>query len=140
LFSKEPPDRQTRALARSLDGLKPRDAQQFLDELAGRMNAAHVRDPVRYCARLVERFRRGEFELELGRAVAKQRRYNEHRDVRPHAHPSANQAQFDRAPADLPPHIREALERMRRSSNGHQTGAGSKTNPEQIRDPSDGSD
>jgi hypothetical protein len=62
---------QQQALARQLTALANDDAQQILDELAGRMNASQIRNPVRYCARLVERFKRGEFRLELGRIVAR---------------------------------------------------------------------
>jgi hypothetical protein len=129
-----------RALARSLDRLKPEDAQQILDELAGRMHAAQVRDPVRYCARLVEQFRRGEFELDLGRAVARQRRHDEHRDVGPSAQLPTHEVHTCRTSADLPPHIREALERLRRASNCNETRAVSEANLQQISDAPDTSD
>jgi hypothetical protein len=39
---------QQHALSKELAGMADDDAQQILDELTGRMNAAHVRDPVRY--------------------------------------------------------------------------------------------
>jgi hypothetical protein len=111
---------QQQALARQLTALANDDAQQILDELAGRMNASQIRNPVRYCARLVERFKRGEFRLELGRIVARKR--NDRRD--PAAaltdFPNANQARTDRAIDGLPPRIRDSLERMRPGSNSDQ--------------------
>jgi hypothetical protein len=61
------------ALMRLFTGLSLEQAQQVLDELTGQMKATRVRDPVRYCARLVERFKRGEFQLDRGRAVAQDR-------------------------------------------------------------------
>lgn len=71
---------QQRALARQLDGLSQEIAQQVLDELEGRMNAAPIRDPIGYGARLIERARRGEFRPGIGRAVAKRRQVDEHGD------------------------------------------------------------
>ena len=53
---------QEHALEGRLLGLSPINAQQVLDELAGRMKTSQVRDPVRYCAGLVERLKRGEFQ------------------------------------------------------------------------------
>lgn len=53
------------------------DAQQILDELAGRMDTMRVRNPVGYCAKLVERFKRGEFHPVAGLPVANQRQVNE---------------------------------------------------------------
>jgi hypothetical protein len=111
---------QQQALARQLTVLANDDAQQIIDELAGRMNATPVRDPVRYCARLVERFKRGEFRLELGQVVA--RRRNDRRDATATLtdSPNADRAPSNRAISGLPPRIRDALERMRPGSNSDQ--------------------
>jgi hypothetical protein len=111
---------QQQALARQLTTLANDDAQQILDELAGRMNASQIRNPVRYCARLVERFKRGEFRLELGLVVARNR--NDRRDAAeaPTDFPNAYEAPGDRALDGLPPRIRDALERMRPGSNSDQ--------------------
>jgi len=108
------------ALARQLTALANDDAQQILDELAGRMNATQVRDPMRYCARLVERFKRGEFRLELGQVVARKR--NDRRDaaIAQTDCANANRAPSDRSIDGLPPRIRDALERMRPDSNSDQ--------------------
>jgi hypothetical protein len=79
-----------------------------------------VRDPMRYCARLVERFKRGEFRLELGQVVARKR--NDRRDaaIAQTDCANANRAPSDRAIDGLPPRIRDALERMRPDSNSDQ--------------------
>ncbi len=126
---------QRRALARLLDGLKPEDAQQVLDELAGRMETTRVRDPVRYCRRLVELFRRGEFELEAGRAVARQRQkdrqQDRHREVALRAPALAKDEPIGRRTDDRPVHVREALDRIRRGSNGGESRAGSDGNQQQ---------
>jgi hypothetical protein len=92
------------------------DAQQILDELAGRMTSTHVRDPVRYCARLVERFKRGEFHLELGRAVALQRQEVLKRQAASTIASDANEESVFEI-GGLPVRIRNALERIRRAAN-----------------------
>lgn len=108
---------QQQALAKQLTALANDDAQQILDELAGRMNATLVRDPVRYCARLVERFTRGEFRLELGQLVARKRNDRREAAAALTDFPKADATPRDRAIDGLPPRIRDALERMRPGSN-----------------------
>ena len=111
---------QQQALAKQLTTLANDDAQQILDELAGRMNATLVRDSIRYCARLVARFKRGEFRLELGQGVARQRNDRFKAAATPTEFPNADGAPRDRAMDGLPPRIRDALERMRPGSNSDQ--------------------
>jgi hypothetical protein len=101
------------------------DAQQVLDELAGRMSSSQVRDPVRYCARLVERFKRGAFRLELGQAVEKRRHDERQRHALPTTQSSAKLAATDRAIGGLSVHIREALERLRPARESGQQDNGS---------------
>jgi hypothetical protein len=111
--------KQQDSLAKQLTGMATDDAQQILDELAGRMNSSDVRDPVRYCARLVERLRRGEFHLELGKAVARRRQRDaQGQATAPTLPPTRNVSDhaFDR----LPPRIRDALERIRHMSTSDQ--------------------
>lgn len=69
-FSRSISPAQQDALVRLFAGLSLEHAQQILDELSGQMKATQIRDLVRYCARLVEKFKRGEFQLDRGRAVA----------------------------------------------------------------------
>jgi len=106
---------QQHSLAKQLGGMATDDAQQILDELAGRTDSNQVRDPVRYCARLIERFRRGEFHLELGKAVARRRQRDaQGQATAPTATSTSNGS--DRAFDRLPPRIRDALERIRPAS------------------------
>ena len=60
---------QEQALQERLAVLTQDQAQQILDELSGRMAIEQVKNPVRYCAALIERMERGEFSLELGLKV-----------------------------------------------------------------------
>ncbi len=64
---------QRRGVSDQLAQLDPKIAQQLLDEIAGRMRVAQIRNPIRYCAALVSRWKRGEFAPELGLAVAEER-------------------------------------------------------------------
>jgi hypothetical protein len=101
------------ALIRLFAGLSLEHAQQVVDELTGQMKATQVRDPVRYCARLVERFKRGEFQLDRGRAVARDRQ----------ARLKSGHAARDAAPATrvpvsptrsrMPDSFRDVMERIR---------------------------
>jgi hypothetical protein len=61
--------RQRHALRDRLAVLTDDQAQQVLDELSGRMVIAQVKNPLRYCATLIERMQRGEFLPELGLKV-----------------------------------------------------------------------
>jgi hypothetical protein len=61
------------ALTKKLVGLNEDQAQEVLDELAGRMSATRIRNAVGYCARLAQQIRRGAFHLDAGVAVARRR-------------------------------------------------------------------
>ena len=99
---------QRNALAMHVSGLSPDNAQQILDELAGRMKVTRVRDPVRYCVRLVERFRHGAFDLELGHAIAKRREHERGEEPRPAARAPANRLSTECVVEHLPPRVRDA--------------------------------
>jgi hypothetical protein len=105
------------ALRQHLAALTPAAAQQVLDELAGRMAVTRVKNPVRYCAVLIERMRRGEFVPELGLGVADARQADIARQAeRARAEQvSADGLKFDAV--KLPKKLREALERARAKSN-----------------------
>ena len=101
---------QRRAIERLLQGLEERDAQQVLDELAGRMASTAVRNPVGYCAALVERLKRGTFRLELGLAIADRRAVQRHRDgLR-----SERMAADIPLPKEIPESVRAMFDRFRR--------------------------
>lgn len=103
------------------------DAQQVLDELAGRMDTTRVRNPVSYCARLIQRLERGAFHPVAGLEVAKQREAGQ-REQR---------TLSERALTTLPPvngahhrldkRIQASLERMRSKQLGEQNDEGPKT-------------
>ena len=113
-----PAERQ--ALAQQLIGLSVESAQQVLDELAGRMEATGVRSPVGYCARLVERLKRGEFQLEVGIAVARKRQAAQRDGRTLSERPTATHTPADAALDRLPESIRLSLERMRPKSPDEQ--------------------
>ena len=69
LYPKTLTPRQRQALQDRLTALNQVQAQQVLDELSGRMAIAQVKNPLRYCATLIERMQRGEFLPELGLKV-----------------------------------------------------------------------
>jgi hypothetical protein len=112
---------QRAAMKRQCASLTEAGAQAVLDELAGRMRCSKVRDPVRYCARLVELSRRGEFRLELGLEIARNREAMHRRTTRsvvPLIESGGEATSF----SELPEPIRSALERARaRASRGRET-------------------
>jgi hypothetical protein len=113
---------QRQALQARLGKLSRDQAQLVLDELAGRMNTTQVRNPIGYCAALVERIECGQFTLELGVRVAEQRAAERRRQgvIRDVAG-----AASDAAPAavsGLPEDIRSALERVRQKALSALTG------------------
>jgi hypothetical protein len=111
---------QREALTQQLAGLADNDAQQILDELAGRMESSHIRDPVRYCAGLVKRFRRSQFRLESGREVARRRQEEQRRQAAPTVHAGATETPGDRANRRMPIHIRDALAPFRAAAKSGQ--------------------
>jgi hypothetical protein len=101
------------ALIRLFAGLPLEHAQQVLDELTGQMKSTHVRDPVRYCARLVERFKRGEFQLDRGWAVARDRQASWKIPRAPHEIPTAINAPASPPRSRMPDSFRDVMERIR---------------------------
>lgn len=111
-FPKDLTAGQRHVLRERLTVLTPGQAQQILDELAGRVAIAQVKNPIRYCATLIVRMQRGEFESELGLNVADTRR--------------ATLGQIEKSatgsgpePVVLPDRLREAIRRMRTKSYAH---------------------
>ncbi len=82
-FPKAVLKRKREALATQVGLLSFDNAQDVLDELAGRMKATRVRDPVGYCARLVERLKCGQFHLVAGLEVAKKRQAEQREQLVP---------------------------------------------------------
>jgi hypothetical protein len=114
-------DAQRQALLNRLSGLSKEAAQQLIDELAGRMNSTHVRNPIGYCAALMRRFERGEFHAELGLQIAEERHAARQRKERRGEPIGAGQASANAVFVALPEAIRASLERMRRKSRSVRT-------------------
>ena len=112
-FSKAISEADCAALEAQLAHLPTENAQQVLDELAGRMDTTRIRNPVGYCARLVERLKRGEFYPVAGLAVAKQREAREREQRTPSEREMTGSMPVNGAHARLPERIRSSLERMR---------------------------
>lgn len=65
---------QVQQLDCKLQHLPSNVAQQLLDELSGRMQIEHVRNPIRYFTSLVERVKSGTFSFELGIKIEESRK------------------------------------------------------------------
>jgi hypothetical protein len=98
---------QRHALQDRLAKLTPAEAQQVLDELAGRMAVTPVKNPIRYCAVLASRMKRGAFAPELGLKIADARQAD--RAPSEHTPPPAGQLDLTR----LPKETRDTIERLR---------------------------
>jgi hypothetical protein len=97
-----------------LSELQESQVQQVLDELAGRMKIARITNPIRYCAALVQRIKRGQFTPELGIRIAERRaaehQYREQKNARSNVDRATLESTMHRLPDDL----RASLDRMRK--------------------------
>ena len=109
-FPKGLSPRQQQALRDRLASLATEHAQQVLDELAGRMAVATVKNPIRYCSVLASRLKRAAFFPELGLKVADARERERERAQRSQPPPPPRS---ENANSNLPSPIRNAIERMR---------------------------
>jgi hypothetical protein len=105
------------ALQNRLAVLNHDHAQQVLDELSGRMAIAQVKNPIRYCAALIESMQRGEFAPELGIKVvdARQAQAAHQAGLAQIQKASSVSASSDRR--EIPIQFREIFERMRTRSS-----------------------
>jgi hypothetical protein len=111
-------DSQRLALQGRLAKLTSAEAQQVLDELAGRMAVTPVKNPIRYCAVLASRMKRGAFAAELGLKIA---------DARQTDRPPSNQTPREEGQLDLtklPRETRETIERLRARARAPQPKGG----------------
>ena len=115
-FPKGIPDALRNALERHVCELTRVDAQQVLDELTGAMNSRTVRNPIRYCAALIERLKRGDFHLELGIEVEARRAADLQRAAALRNTSSATNKTPHPALKPLPEDLRAPMERMRARS------------------------
>jgi hypothetical protein len=100
---------QRRGLAGQLGPLDRENAQQLLDELAGRMARTQVVSPGGYLRALIQRLNCGTFEPELALQVAQRRQSQEPRNVAAAAPESAGAATTVSSPRRVPESIRLAL-------------------------------
>lgn len=96
-----------------LAGLSHDDAQRILHELAHWMGRSQVRDPARYCERLVERFKKGEFRAAADRAGAKSRQGNTRARDACDAHPDASTPTVDQRSRRMPDSVRKEFAELR---------------------------
>jgi hypothetical protein len=93
--------------------LPQHQAQQVLDELAGRMAIAAVRNPVGYVAELVRRATTGNFQRQLGMQIAERRAAEQQRRERLRDSRTAITSQAKESVARLPAELRASLEALR---------------------------
>lgn len=101
------------AIERHVAAIPREQAQQVLDELAGRMEVSKVGDPVKYCAALVARQRNGQFRPKLGPEIARKRAVKQHSERRDKDKMAALGATTDGVTSRLPPELRAPFERAR---------------------------
>jgi hypothetical protein len=106
---------QRHALQDRLAKLSCAEAQQVLDELAGRMAVTPVKNPIRYCAVLASRMKRGAFAAELGLKIADARQA----DCAPTKQMPPAEGQLDLT--KLPRDVRETVERLRARAHAPQS-------------------
>ena len=104
-------DRQ--ALAKLVRALNRDQAQEVLDELAGRMASKRVRNPVGYCAALVRSMAVGLFTPGIGAKFADRRNAEQPRQTRLQHTPLAASEAFGASTDRLPAELRAPLERLR---------------------------
>src|SRR5208282_2428015 len=112
LYPKNLTPRQRQALQDRLAALTEDQAQQVLDELSGRMAIAQVKNPLRYCATLIERTQRGEFLPELGLKVGDARQAEVERRAELARIDRISVVQPDPQPREIPIEFRETVERI----------------------------
>jgi hypothetical protein len=117
-FPKELTHSQQHALQDRLANLPSAEAQQLLDELAGRMAVTPVKNPLRYCAVLASRMKRGTFAPELGLKIADARQI----DRPPSKQTPRQEGQLDLT--RLPRETRETIERLRARARAPQPKGG----------------
>ena len=102
-----------RTLANQVQALSHDEAQQVLDELAGRIASKRVRSPVKYCAALIRSIRRGEFKPDVGSAIADRRKAEQQREARLRAIPAPLNKTSSASTVRLPEALRAPFERAR---------------------------
>ncbi len=102
-----------RTLASQVQALGHDQAQQVLDELAGRMARKQVRSPVKYCAALIRSIRRGEFKPDVGSEIANRRNAEQQQEARLRASQALLNPTASMSTVRLPEVLRAPFERAR---------------------------
>jgi hypothetical protein len=100
-------------LANQVQALSHDQAQQVLDELAGRMASKRVRSPVKYCAALIRSIRRGEFKPDVGSEIADRRNAEQQQEARLRASQARLNQTASVSTVRLPEVLRAPFERAR---------------------------
>jgi hypothetical protein len=112
-FPKTVSEAERQALEQQVAGLHHDNAQQVLDELAGGMAVKQIHNPIRYCAALVARLRRGQFQPQLCLKVADRRAAEQQGEARRLNSERAAEIAHETRPHGLPEAIRKQVDRMR---------------------------
>jgi hypothetical protein len=120
-FPRTVSEAERQALEQQVAGLNHDNAQQVLDELAGGMAVKQIHSPIRYCAALVERFRRGQFKPELCLKVAHRRAADQQREARELCRARDTEIARETRPHGLPEKVRAQVDRMRLGSTAVRT-------------------
>jgi Helix-turn-helix domain len=116
-FPKKLTAAQRQVLRERLKIVSPVEAQQVLDELSGRLAVNQVKNPLRYCAILIERMQSGRFVYELGLDVAEARRTEIRRRAAREQAQKLAEDQLQLRGRALPPELQAAVDRARASAN-----------------------
>jgi hypothetical protein len=114
-FPKAMSDAQRHELDVHLRQLPQQQAQDVLDEIAGRMALTEVRNPIGYGAALVRRAKLGKFQRQLGLRIAQGRVAEQQHEARLRDNRTAANLSAEASLARLPKELREPLEAIRAS-------------------------
>jgi hypothetical protein len=122
-FPKAMSDAQKHELAVHLRQLSRQQAQDVIDEIAGRMALTEVSNPIGYGAALVRRAKLGKFQLQLGLRVAQGRAAEQQLEARIRDARTGASLSVSESIARLPKNLRAPMEAIRaRSLSRLQTG------------------
>ena len=112
-FPKTVSEAERQALEQQVAGLNHDNAQQVLRRARGRHGIKQIRNPIRYCAALVARLRRGQFKPELGLEVADRRAAEQQREAGQLCSARATESARGTRPPGVPAKVRRQVDRMR---------------------------
>lgn len=106
-------DREREALGECVSTLVPETAQQVLNELGKRMRLAQIKYPARYCAALVNRWKRRERRVQPGGSAAEKHVHSQPREIPQRQSFGTSASHFETVISRLPNEMRASLERIR---------------------------